>query len=252
MTTLELRPNETLRDHVLVLRRMRRDGIDVSARQALLAAETGDLVEFVPLGERRWLVALIDAKTRGPAGAEIARDVARMIATRIHATPHGKDHPASVLAAANAFVNEMAAGEELVSAVLFVLDGARRTIRMANAGQIAPLAVGRSGGAVQLEGHGPALGLLPEAEYRDAGPLRLPPGMIALATTDGVHDAVDKDGRAFGGEGLGRSLAAARTHGSHRVGPRAVVRRVLADVARHAAPDEADDRTAVAFRFLAD
>jgi serine phosphatase RsbU (regulator of sigma subunit) len=97
---------------------------------------------------------------------------------------------------------------------------------------------------VALEGHGPALGLLPELDYRDAGPLRLPTGMVALATTDGVHDAVDREGNAFGNSGAGRSLAAARSHG-----PRAVVQRVLADVARHAAPDEADDRTALAFSF---
>jgi len=69
-------------------------------------------------------------------------------------------------------------------------------------------------------------------------------GMIALATTDGVHDAVDREGHAFGGDGAGSSLAAARN-----LGPRAVVRRVLDDVARHAAPDEADDRTALAFSF---
>jgi len=242
MTTLELRRNESLRDHARLARRMRRDGIDVSARQKLLGSETGDVVEFVPLGEKRWLVALIDAKTRGPQGAEIARDVARMIASRIAAAKR----PGAVLAAANALVYETAAGEELVSALLLVLDGARRTIRLANAGQIAPLAVGRSGGAVALDGHGPALGLLPEVEYRDAGPLRLPAGMVVLATTDGVHDAVDRDGHAFGGEGAGRALASVR-----EFGPRAVVRRVLADVARHAAPDEADDRTALAFRFRA-
>ncbi len=241
MTTLELRTNETLRDHVRLLRRMRRDGIALAVRQALVGSETGDLAAFAPLGERRWFVALVDAKTRGPAGAALAHEVARLIGARIHSTRH----PSSLLAAANALVYEAAAGEELVSAVLFVLDGARRTIRMANAGQIAPLAVGRSGGVVALEGHGPALGLLPEAEYRDAGPLRLPPGMIALAVTDGVHDAVDKGGDAFGAEGAGRSLAAARA-----LGPRAVVRRVLADVAKHAAPDEADDRTAAAFAFL--
>jgi serine phosphatase RsbU (regulator of sigma subunit) len=240
MTSLELHPNETLRDHVRVLRRMRRDGIRLCARQAPVGSATSDLVEIVHLGERRWLVALVDAKTRGPAGAEIARDVARMIATRMHSARR----PSDVLAAANAMVYEAAAGEELVSAVLFVLDGARRTIRMANAGQISPLAVGRFGGVVALEGHGPALGLLPESDYRDAGPLRLPTGMIALATTDGVHDAVDRDGLAFGAEGAGRSLAAARG-----LGTRAVVRRVLDDVARHAAPDEADDRTALAFSF---
>jgi sigma-B regulation protein RsbU (phosphoserine phosphatase) len=240
MTTLELRIQESLRDHVRRVRRMRQDGILVAARQALLAAETGDLVQFVPLGDKRWLVALVDAKARGPKGAEIARDVARLFAARAHTTRRLGD----LLDAANDLVHEAAAGEELVSVALFVLDGARRTIRMANAGQVAPLAVGRSGGVVALEGHGPALGLLPDVEYHEAGPLRLAPGMIVLATTDGVHDAVDREGHPFGREGSSRALAAVRDHG-----PRAVVRRTIADVARHGAPDEADDRTALAFGF---
>ncbi len=241
MTTLELHPNETLRDHVRRMRRMRHDGIAVSARQALVAGETGDLVEFVPLGEKRWLVALIDAKSRTARGAGIARDVARLIALRAHSTRN----PGALLAAANALVHESAAGDELVSAAVFVLDGVRRTIRMANAGQVAPRAVGRSGGVVALEGHGPALGLLPDVDYRDGGPLRLAPGMILVAVTDGVVDAVDREGHPFGREAVGRSLAAVRDFG-----PRAVVRRVLADAGRHASPDEADDRTALAFGFV--
>lgn len=240
MTTLELHPNETLRDHVRRLRRLRRDGISLSARQSLVASETGEIVELVPLGEKRWLVAVIDAKARGPAGAEVAREVARQITARVATVRHLSD----LLASANDLVHDAAGGDELVSAVLFVVDGARRTIRMANAGQIAPLAVGRAGGVVALEGHGPVLGLLPDQTYRDAGPLRLGPGMIVLAVTDGIHEAVDREGHPYGREGTSRSLAAAR-----ELGPRTVVRRVLADVARHGAPDEADDRTAVAFGF---
>lgn len=241
MSTLQLVPKESLRDHVRRLRRMRHDGIVVSARRTLVGEEAGDLVEIVPLGDRRWLVALLDARTRGPGGVETAREVARAIAARAATTKR----PGALLEAANALVHEAARGEELISAVLFVLDGARKTIRIANAGQIAPLAVGRSGGVVALEGHGPALGLLPDSAYRDAGPLRVAPGMIVLAVTDGIHDAVDADGNPFGRPGVSRSLAAARAGG-----PRAVVRRVLADAARHATHDEADDRTALAFAFV--
>jgi serine phosphatase RsbU (regulator of sigma subunit) len=240
MNVLELPSAATLRDHVRMLRRMRRDGIDVCARQRLIGSETGDHVVFAPLGERRWFVGLVDAKVRGPRAAEISRDVARRLVERAGAARHLGD----ALSFANDLVHDAAAGEELVSAVLFVLDGLRGTIRMVNAGQIAPLAVGRSGGVIALDGHGPALGLLPEQNYRSAGPLRLANGMIVLAVTDGVHDAVDRDGHPFGREGASRALASARLSG-----PRGVVRRVLGDVLRHATPDEADDRTALAFSF---
>jgi serine phosphatase RsbU (regulator of sigma subunit) len=81
-------------------------------------------------------------------------------------------------------------------------------------------------------------------DYRDAGPLRLAPGMVVLAVTDGVHDAVDREGHPFGSHGASRALAAVR-----ELGPRAVVRRVLEQVDRHGTAEEADDRTALAFSF---
>jgi serine phosphatase RsbU (regulator of sigma subunit) len=240
MTTLELHQDETLRDRVRAFRRMRADGISVAARQSLLGPETGDHAEFVHLADRRWLIALVDAKSRGAEGAEIARDVVRHVALRVPTARRLGD----VLATANDLVHDARGGDELVSAVLFVVDGSRKTIHLANAGQVAPLAVGRSGGVIALEGHGPALGLLPEQGYRNSGPLRLGTGMTVLAVTDGVHDAVDLDGNPFGQTGASTALAAARDRGA-----REVVRHVLAAVDRHGAPGEADDRTAIAFGF---
>ncbi len=68
--------------------------------------------------------------------------------------------------------------------------------------------------------------------------------MVVLAATDGVHEAVSRDGHPFGRDHTSRALAAVRD-----LGPRAVVRRVLDDAAAFAAPEEADDRTVAAFGF---
>ncbi len=144
-----------------------------------------------------------------------------------------------------AFVYERANGDQLVSVLLVLVDAERATVRLANAGHVSPLAVGRSGGVVALEGRGPALGLLPDVDYHDAGPLRLGASMVLLAVSDGVTDAVDRDGHRFGREGVSRVLAASRENG-----PRPVVRNVLSAVAQFGSPDEADDRTALALRFV--
>ena len=66
---------------------------------------------------------------------------------------------------ANVLVHDLTGGERYVSLLLVMLDARRHTVRLANAGQCEPLAVGRSGGVIALEGHGPALGLLPSCDF---------------------------------------------------------------------------------------
>ena len=145
---------------------------------------------------------------------------------------------------ANALVHDHTGGERYVSLLLVLLDAQRHTVRLANAGQCEPLAVGRSGGVIALEGHGPALGLLPSVEYHEAGPLRLPPGVILLATSDGATEAIDAADRPFGRTGVANALA------EHRhAAPRMVVHGVLDAVERHSDGPLTDAATVMAVRF---
>ncbi len=229
-----------LRSRARVVRALRREGIRLAARRTPDDAETGDFVIAQRIGSGRWLLAIGDVMGRGPEAEELAREVRAHVRQRAGRTKRLSD----VLESANSLVVELAGGDRFVSLLLMEVDASRSTLRIANAGHPEPLAVGRAGGVIALEGHGPALGLLKESVYRGAGPLRMPPGVVLLATTDGVTEALDQDGQPFGRSGVSHSLAAARLDG-----PRAAVRRVLEDAHEHADGEPGDAATVVAFRF---
>ena len=241
MGTLDLTTPRTarLRDEARLLRTLRRDGIELCSRQVPREPASGDLVRVVRRADHRWLVVLGDVMGHGPEAARIARRLGDHVAARSAGVPRLGD----LLASANDRLFELTDGERFASLLLLELDGRHGTFRIANAGQVEPLAVGRAGGVVAIGGHGPALGVVSEAPYRESGPVRLARGMILSAVTDGVTDALDERGRRFGRERLATALAGERT-----LGPRAVVRRVLREVEEHAT--EHDDRSIVAFRFV--
>ncbi len=229
-----------LRGHARVLRALRRDGIRLAARRRPLDSDSGDFVIATPAGPGRWLVAVGDVMGRGRAAEALAHEIRVFLRARAARA----SSLAELLRGANHVALSFAEGERFASLLLLLVDGTRRTLRIANAGHCEPLAGGRSGGVVALEGHGPALGILPGAEFREAGPLRLPTGVTLVATTDGVLEAQDARGRMFGREGAARAFAAARASG-----PRAVVRHVLDEVEAHAAGPLTDPATVVALQF---
>lgn len=244
MTLLELAPDRTnrsaaLRDRVRLLRDLRRDGIDLATRQVPVEPENGDFVVVTPLGEQRWLVAVGDVMGSGSEAAALARRIAAHVEERArHARNLG-----DLAATANDVVFAETDGDCFASLVLLVVDGRCNTLRLANAGHVEPLAVGRGGGVVSLGGHGPALGVMRGMEYRESGPIRMAPGMVLALVTDGIIDALDDDGEPFGKSRLAGVLARSRTRGS-----RAVVRAVHDAVDAHAAHD--DDRTVATLRFV--
>lgn len=240
MTTLELSPDRTdLRDNVRLMRALRRDGISYASRQVPVEPENGDLVVVTPLGEQRWLIAVGDVMGHGPEAAELAGRIADHLRERAHAARNLGD----LASTANELVYALNDGDRFASLLLMIVDGRCGTFRLANAGHVEPLAVGRGGGVVSLGGHGAALGVLRDATYRESGPIRVGPGMVITIVTDGVTDAVDRDGQPYGTARLATALAGERSHG-----PRAVVRRVLGEVHEHAQHD--DDRSVVALQFI--
>lgn len=229
-----------LRGKARLLRDLRLDGIRVSARQRPIGVDTGDFAIAHPLGSGQWLLAVGDAMGRGPFAEQVAAEVR----THLRARARRGGSLGDLMSGANVLVHDLTDGERYVSLLLVLLDAHRLTVRLANAGHPEPLAVGRSGGVIALEGHGPALGLLPDVTYHEAGPLRLPAGVVLLATTDGATEALGADGRPFGRDGVASSLAAHRTSG-----PRAVVRGVLDAVEAHSAGPLTDAATVLAVRF---
>jgi sigma-B regulation protein RsbU (phosphoserine phosphatase) len=239
-STYEISTLPGLRGKARLLRDLRLDGIRASVRQRPVGVDTGDFALAHPLGGGKWLLAVGDAMGRGPFAERVAAEVRTFLRARARRTSSLGD----LMSGANALVHDLTDGERYVSLLLLLFDANRLTIRIANAGHCEPLAVGRSGGVIALEGHGPALGLLPDVEYHEAGPLRLPSGVLLVATTDGATEALDAEGRPLGRDGVAHALAAHRDES-----PRAVVRGLLDTIEDHADGPLTDAATVLAVRF---
>ena len=248
---LALHPETTdLRRLALTIRRLEASGVDAAVRGRPAgtagrrsASAFGERVEIVDLGARRTLIAVIDA--HGPG--EAARDVAAALAVHVRfAAERNYEPPTLLLASSDELVRRMARDERAGTASMLVLliDAVHHTVRIANAAMPAPLVGGRAGLVVPLGDRGPALGLGSGVPRRESGPIRLSPGQVLLAATDGVFDAAQADGAAFGADHVAEILSSARAEG-----PSAVARRVLAASEAWAAPEDQDDRTAVALRL---
>jgi sigma-B regulation protein RsbU (phosphoserine phosphatase) len=87
-----------------------------------------------------------------------------------------------------------------------VFDGAVRTLRYVNAGHNPPVVV-RVGGSIDwLEAGGPPVGMFPDSTYEEKA-VRLEPGDFVIAYTDGVTEATNPGGEAWGVQGLLRAAA---------------------------------------------
>ena len=244
MTSIAFAPEvahdrKVLRERARLVRELRKDGIVFACRQVPIEPENGDFVAVAKVEEHRWIVAIGDVMGHGHDAAELAREVCDHIEERAHYAQSLGD----LVSTANELVCERTDGEKFVSLLLLVIDGRTGTFRIANAGSEEPLAVGRGGGVVALEGHGPALGVLRDYTFRESGPIRMARGMIMLATTDGVIDALDAEGKRYGRHRASMALAEARHNG-----PKAVVRRILREAQDHACHQ--DDRTVLAVQFV--
>lgn len=240
MTNL-LAPARTseLRAAVQTLRDLRRQSVQAAVRAVPGRTDlpSGDLVFAREILPRRWLLGVLDGRGPGADAESAARAVADVLVERSRAV---RELPA-LLANANDFLRTEAPGR-LVAATLIALDAQRHAVRIALAGSVTPVAVGRSGEVVALGTRGPALGLVDDAQWRDTGPVRLGPGHLLVAPTDGIVERVREDGSQFGLWRVAETMRALRD-----AKPRDLLRALLDRAARFG-DEPGGDRTALALR----
>ena len=116
-------------------------------------------------------------------------------------------HPGEVLSAMNDRLQGMA-DERFVTAFYGVLHRPTRTLRFCNAGHPYPLRyVARTGAVQELTAQGFLLGIMPGEQYRERV-AELEPGDRVCFFTDGVVEAHDERGEAFGTDRLSEALRA--------------------------------------------
>ncbi|WP_165246242.1 SpoIIE family protein phosphatase [Paludisphaera soli] len=186
-----------------------------------IAVEDPDAPDAAPA---RWCVTLGDVAGHGMSAAIIMAGVC----PEVRLLARAGFPPAEVLADVNRHYYDSGIVNRFVTMVLAEVDPAAHRVSIAVAGHPAPLAR-RAGGRVEVlecPGAGPPIGVDREADYR-AADFDLAPGEIVVAYSDGVVDALDAEGAAFGLDRLKDLLA--RTDG----GPDHVGEAILAALGEH-------------------
>jgi serine phosphatase RsbU (regulator of sigma subunit) len=199
----------------------------------------GDYYDFVPLPGRGVAALLGDVAGKGVAAALV------MVKFSVEArgcllTEAG---PAAAVNRLNAVMSRAALADRFVTLIAAALDPATHTATLVNAGHPSPLIARRATGAVEtatpLEVVGRPIGLDDDLEYACCQ-VQLGPGDRLLLYSDGVTEALDAHGRAFGVAGVRAVL------GAGTLPPQETGERLIQAVKEHGAGcEQTDDVTLV-------
>ena len=222
-------------------------GFDV-AGGSVYCDETGgdyyDFIDLVDLGGGKLGIAVGDVSGHGIEAALLMASARGVL--RSHAGLLGTDL-AKLFAAMNRHLTRDSGDERFMTLFYAVLDAEARTLRWTSAGHDPALWLRRSTGEIEeLPNTGMALGVLEEADFAQAGPVRIDPGDTVLIGTDGIWETRNPAGEFFGKQRL-RDLVAALTDRCAEEIRQAVVDAVAAF--RQVRPQE-DDVTLVVIRGL--
>jgi serine phosphatase RsbU (regulator of sigma subunit) len=199
----------------------------------------GDFYSYLAMSEGRAAIAIGDISGKGVGAALLMA----LTSSAVESQGRQIEHPAQVLTVLNNLLAPRLRANHMNAALLFVvIDPHQRTLRVANAGMIAPVLV-TEGGSHFIEVGGLPLGSFAGAVYQEQV-VPFEPGDSLLLLSDGVVEAHSQAGELFGFERLEATIAEARPDDV-----RDMVELVLERVQEHMGNmEQHDDITIVAVR----
>ncbi|MRS01911.1 GAF domain-containing protein [bacterium] len=153
----------------------------------------GDFYDIFETKDKRIALVIADVADKGMPAA-LYMTVTR---TLIRATLQSSNSPGKVLARVNDLLESESRNGMFVTAFLALLDPKTGVLEYANAGHNLPLLIHTKTASISnLEKDGIALGVLPQAEYKDKK-ITLEFGETLLFYTDGVTEAFSAEGELF-------------------------------------------------------
>ncbi len=215
-------------------------GLDVAAHYRTANTAGGDYYDFFPLPDGKLGVLIADVSGHGSPAA-VLMAITHSLA---HTFPASPTSPGAFLGHLNAHLTRRYVGTtgHFVTAFYAVFDVARNELTYANAGHIPPrLSVGGQVGWRPLPTHQRLpLGVNARQEVYPEHVVPFGVGDRVALFTDGLTEALDRNGDPFGLEGVGRNWATPAATADE------VIRRVLGELdAFTAGVPVADDRTLV-------
>jgi sigma-B regulation protein RsbU (phosphoserine phosphatase) len=199
----------------------------------------GDFYDYYLIDDRRLAVTVADVSGKGIPAAlfmAVSRTVLRSVA--------GHGDMASAIGDANALL--AARNDACMFVTMFhgVLDLPTGILRWCNAGHDPPYLLRAGGEQERLHATGIPLGIDPAVSHR-IGETVLMPGDGLFLYSDGITEAFNPQGEAYGGARLERVLDRARGRSAAET-----IADILADTARFAGDaEQADDITCLALHY---
>ena len=152
----------------------------------------GDFFDLIPIDADRCTLIIADISGKGPPAALQAA----MVQGIVNAVSRTCPELPFLMSTLNACLLNRPAADRFVTAFAGALDRGGR-LHYTNAGHPAPLWIRRNGEVVELGQSGPLLGVFSKSEYSQTC-VQLAPGDLLVMYTDGLTEARDRRGRAFG------------------------------------------------------
>jgi len=214
-------------------------GYDICGTSVAAGHVGGDYYDFIPLEDRRWVIALGDVSGKGVPASLLMSNLQATLRSLVHFV--GSCH--QCVTACNRMLYLSTTPDKFATLFLSVLDTRSNVLTYCNAGHEQPFLVTAAGEVRRLDRGGLAVGILKEVEYEDEVVL-LQPGDLVVIFSDGVTDMANPAEEYYGEE---RLLALVRAH--RHQGTRDLVDLIRRQVREHAArAAPADDVTVVAVK----
>jgi len=169
-------------------------GLQLAAICRAARMVSGDYYDFIRLGPSRLGIALADISGKGISAALLMASL--QAALRSQAALEGQGGPAQLVARLNQHLFRNTSDDRYATFFYAVYDAEGRTLTYTNAGHLAPFFI--CGGRVQQLDHGgTVVGLFEECVYEQTT-LKVEPGSILVAFSDGLTEPENAYGEEFG------------------------------------------------------
>lgn len=219
-------------------------GYEIAGRTLPARLVSGDYFDYIPIDEDRLGIVIADVSGKGvPASLIMA-----MCRSVLRSQAAGATSPSAVLSQVNRQLYPDMKEDMFISIAYLILNHRETSLTLCRAGHDAPLLFSNSDGSItRLNPRGMAIGI-------DSGDVfdrvctdftvNLEPDDCLVLYTDGVTEAVDRNGMEFGIGRLKQSILA-----GSREGAKAIVTQVIDDLREFTGDqDQYDDITLIAIR----
>jgi len=185
-------------------------GLELAAICQAARMVSGDYYDFIRLGPSRLGIALADISGKGISAALLMASL--QAALRSQAALDGQGGPAQLVARLNQHLFRNTSDDRYATFFYAVYDAEGRTLTYTNAGHLAPFFV-CAGGVQQLDHGGTVVGLFEACAYEQAT-LKVEPGSLLVAFSDGLTEPENAYGEEFGMERLREEIVRQQNAGA--------------------------------------